>query len=159
MDRARRCVLALCAAAGLATSAACRNADVVTGAYATLAEARAEGAIERGWVPEGLPPGSHDVREAHDLDTSRRWGLFSFPTDQRDALAALLEAQEFSVAGQTCDPPARIEWWPVLLRGRLDADKLRATGLQTYRARAGNLLFAVNWSQGRAYYWTPPTGT
>ena len=34
--------------------------------YATLAEARAAGAVERGWLPPLLPAGAHDIREAHD---------------------------------------------------------------------------------------------
>jgi hypothetical protein len=51
--------------------------------------------------------------------------------------------------------PGRLEWWPVLLRKRLDADKIRATGLQTYRSRDGSELWAINWKQGRAYMWTP----
>ncbi|HEX9092926.1 MAG TPA: hypothetical protein VF902_03000, partial [Coriobacteriia bacterium] len=62
----------------LLASTACRNTDVVTGTYATLAEARQAGAIERGWIPAFVPAGAHDLREAHDLDTSRRWGLFNF---------------------------------------------------------------------------------
>ena len=36
----------------------------------------------------------------------------------------------------------------------LDHDRIMATGLEAYAAREGNLIFAVNWKQGRAYYWT-----
>ena len=50
------------------------------------------------------------------------------------------------------DIPGRIEWWPVILRGTLDAERIQATGLRAYRARSGGLVFAVNWKQGRAYY-------
>jgi len=32
--------------------------------------------------------------------------------------------------------------------------RIKATGLQTYRSRSGDRLYAVNWSQGRAYIWT-----
>jgi hypothetical protein len=66
------CVLAIL----IAVTGACRDLDVVTEAYATLAEAQAAGAVDRGWLPRGLPPGTRDVRVAHDLDSSRRWGLF-----------------------------------------------------------------------------------
>ena len=72
---------------------------------------------------------------------------------EQDALRALLQPGEISLTGEHCDTPGRIEWWPVLLRGALDAERLAATGIQGYRARSGNLLFAINWSQGRAYYW------
>ena len=73
---------------------ACRDLDVVTASYATLAEARKAGAIERGWVPAGLPEGAYELREAHDLDSSRRWGLFSFRAADGVALKALLRPEE-----------------------------------------------------------------
>jgi len=139
-------------AAGLGASA-CRNLDVVTASYATLAQARAAGAIERGWVPEGLPEGSYELREAHDLDSNRRWGLFSFPQAQRDTLRALLQPEEMSLSGVRVDIPARIEWWPILFRGPLDDEQIRTAGLKAHRAAQGDLVFVVNWEQGRAYYW------
>ena len=139
-------------ATGLGISA-CRNLEVVTASYATLADARAAGAIERGWVPEGLPEGTYELREAHDLDSNRRWGLFSFPPAERDALRALLQPEEMSLAGVSVEIPGRIEWWPILLRGVLDHEQIRTTGLKAHRAARDDLVFVVNWEQGRAYYW------
>lgn len=151
MTRARR-LLAAGFVVALAQPA-CRDFDVVTASYRTLADARAAGAIERGWVPDGLPEGTYELREAHDLDSNRRWGLFNFPPGEADALRDLLEHSETSLEGLRCDIPSRIEWWPVLLRGRLDPERIRTTGLRAYRARRGDLLFVVQWEQGRAYYW------
>lgn len=145
-------VLALAVLAA-AVPAGCRDLDVVTGSYATLQEAEAAGAVERGWVPRGLPPGSHEIREAHDLDSNRRWGLFSFAAPDAEPLRSAL-GPEVSLAGQSCNPPRRIEWWPVLLRERLDPAQVAATGLRAYASREGDLIFAVNWNQRRAYYWT-----
>jgi hypothetical protein len=104
-------------------------------------------------LPRGLPRGTQELRVAHDLDSNRRWGLFNFPRDEGDGLRALL-ASEISLQGLTCNPPRRIEWWPVLLRQQLDADRIKATGVQAYAAKESDLIVAVNWSQGRAYYWT-----
>jgi hypothetical protein len=137
----------------LVSAAACRDIDVITGSYASLQEAEAEGAIRSGWIPRGLPPGSRELREAHDLDSNRRWGLFNFPSDEADVLRGLV-GDELEVAGLRCTPPRRIEWWPLVLREHLDAEKVRDTGLRVYAARDGSLVFAVNWNQGRAYYWT-----
>lgn len=136
-------------------SIACSGINSKTNSFATLAEARQAGAIEQGWVPEGLPPGAHDLREAHLPGSSRHWGLFEYPQSQEQTLRALLQPGEISLDGQQCDIPHRIEWWPVQLRGNLDARRLGATGLQAYRARKDDVIFAVNWRQGRAYYWTP----
>jgi hypothetical protein len=137
----------------IATPAGCRDVDVVTEAYATLAEAQSAGAVDRGWLPRGLPPGTRELRLAHDLDSHRRWGLFEFPPDEGDALRALL-GTEISFDGLTCNPPRRIEWWPRLLRERLDGEQIKATGLRGYAAKEGDLIFGVNWAQGRAYYWS-----
>ena len=105
-------------------------------------------------MPPGLPSGSHDIREGHVPGTSQRWGLFEYPQAEEGSLRGLLQPAEISVDGQRCEVPARIEWWPVMLRGQLDGSRLAATGIRMYRAKEGNLLFAVNWGQGRAYYWS-----
>jgi hypothetical protein len=132
----------------------CAGIKSQTNSYATLAEARQSGAIAKGWIPEGLPSGSHDMREGHVPGTSHRWGLFEYPHAEASTLRALLEEQEISADGLPCDVPARIEWWPRVLRGPLDGGRVAATGARVYRAKQRGLVFAVNWSQGRAYYWS-----
>ncbi len=129
------------------------NLDVLTETYATLAEAQAAGAVDRGWLPRGLPPGTRELRLAHDLDSTRRWGLFNFPPEEGDALRALT-GPEIPLDGLACNPPGRIEWWPVLLRQQLNGERIKATGLRGYAAKEGDLVLAVNWAQGRAYYWS-----
>ena len=128
-----------------------------TNAFATLTEARQAGAIASGRIPEGLPPSSHDIREAHVPGTSQRWGIINFPESEAHVLRALLEPEELPLDGQECDIPARIEWWPIELRGVLNGTRIAATGTQGYRAKTGGLIFAVNWRQGRAYYWSAPS--
>ena len=156
MTRARFSSVALMAVAVMAATAAtaatlsgCRNNDVVTESYATMAEARASG----GDIPAGVPEGAHDIRTASDTRSRRRWGLFNFLAADADGLRAMLQDEEMSLAGVDCDIPARIEWWPVLLRGRVNAEQAKAAGLQSYRSRQGDLVVVVNWKQGRAYYW------
>lgn len=137
----------------IALLVACGNNDVVTESYATLDEATSAQAIERGWVPRGLPAGSREIREAHDLDSNRRWGLLNFPEAEGTAWRGSLGA-EIQVTGMVCHPPRRIEWWPVLLRGTLSDGPLQATGLRAYRTSPDRLIVFVNWAQGRAYYCT-----
>ena len=152
MTAARLAAVAAAAVLMLGISG-CDDMDIVTETYATLAEARSAGAVERGWLPGGLPAGTRDLRVAHDLDSNRRWGLFNFPQAEGDALRALI-ASEISFNGLTCTPPRRIEWWPVLLRQQLDEERIKATGLRGYSAKGSDLILAVNWEQGRAYYWS-----
>jgi hypothetical protein len=146
----RRLILTLLLAAGVA---ACQDINVVTQSYSSLEEARAAGALSAGYLPEGLPPGTYDIREAHDPDSLRRWALFSFPADQAEPLRALLQPQPTEVGGMVIDVPGRVEWWPLVLRDRLDSTAIQATGLETYRTRDRASVVAVNWRQGRAYVW------
>jgi len=132
---------------------ACAYGDAVTNAYATKAEAEQSGAVARGWVPKGLPPSTHELREAHSSEGRRIWGLFNFEPGEGDALRALLQPEEISAAGLRPEIPQRIEWWPVLLRGTLNPDQLKTASLQLYRSKDGALVMVVNWKQGRAYYW------
>src|SRR3712207_6835183 len=81
-------------------SGACRNLDVVTASYGSLAEAEGAGAIAQGWMPSGLPPGTHDIREAHGAESRRRWGLFSFRAGEEPVLKRILEGDEMSLDGQ-----------------------------------------------------------
>lgn len=148
----RTCFALISAALLAAATLACRDLNVVTAAYATLAEATAEGAVREGFVPEGLPPGTREIRAAHDLDSDRRWGLFNFPVTESDALRKIL-GENVSLEGHSCNPPRRIEWWPRLLREDLDAAQIAATGHEAFRGKDGGEIFVVNWKQGRAYYW------
>jgi hypothetical protein len=132
----------------------CSGINSQTNSYATLTEARQAGAIANGWIPDGLPSGAHDIREGHVPGTSQHWGLFEFPNGDAVMLRALLEREEMRADGVVCDVPARIEWWPLMLRGSLDGSRLAATGTRLYRASTGHVFYAVNWNQGRAYYWS-----
>jgi hypothetical protein len=145
----RACAMAM----AVVTLHACADLNSQTYSFATLDEARLAGAMAKGWVPEGLPAGSHDLRVAQVPGTSQHWGIINFPRAEEGALRALLDPAEVSLTGEHCDMPGRVEWWPVMLRGALDGERLAATGIRGYRSRAGNRLFAVNWRQGRAYYW------
>jgi hypothetical protein len=155
VTRTRRSVGCMLLVAAVAAGK-CSAIDAQTNSFSTLSEARQAGAIANGWIPDGLPPGSHDIREGHVPGTPQRWGIIDFPTSEDGVLRALLQPEEIRLDGQRCEVPARVEWWPVILRGTLDAERIASTQLRAYRAKTGNLIFAINWNQGRAYFWTPP---
>jgi hypothetical protein len=100
-----------------------------------------------------LPEGAYELRAAYAVSGPERWGLFNFREGDAEALRAVLQPEEISFAGTEMEIPGRIEWWPVILRGTLDAERIQATGLRAYLARSGGLVFAINWKQGRCYYW------
>lgn len=148
----KRTLPALLVAVGVV---ACASINSQTNSYATLEEARQAGAVAQGWVPAWLPPASHDIREAHVPGTPAKWGIVNFPQEESDVLRAALVPDEFPLDGQRCEMPGRIEWWPIELRGSINGERLAAIGIRGYRTREGDLIMAVNWKQGRAYYWTP----
>lgn len=65
--------------------------DAMHARYSTAAEARAEGAIQRGWLPEELPDSATDISESHDLDTNTGNGMFRFLEVDSNAFRAKLQ--------------------------------------------------------------------
>ena len=138
----------------LAAAVACSDVNVRTASYSTLAEARQAGAIEKGWLPDGLPPGTRDIRIAYLPDSSGGpWGLFNFPENEGAGVKRMLQPDAIPLEGRRLEVPGRIEWWPVALRGDLNGERLGLTGLKAYSTADDARIMAVNWSQGRAYYW------
>jgi hypothetical protein len=132
---------------------ACADANVHTDTFANMAEARQRGAVDRGWVPAFVPEQAYELRAAYEPGGPRRWGILNFAADDADRLRAQLRPEEVSLSGMRMDIPARIEWWPIALRNDLQPDTIVATGLRAYRTSSGEFIVAVNWNQGRAYYW------
>jgi hypothetical protein len=58
----------------LAIAAGC--SDAVTERYATVEGARKAGLFERGWLPDILPPSTHDIETRSDLDLNVSAGEF-----------------------------------------------------------------------------------
>jgi hypothetical protein len=149
---ATRLVRGAVATLALLAAGACAGSplSVTVGVYNTVADAREAGAVAAGWIPEGVPAGAGDLREGHMAD-GRHWGVFSFkPAEEPDVRA--LVGPEITSGTLTCEPPRRLEWWPRLLLSRFDVDQVRSTGFRLYNA-AGGRTYAINWGQGRAYYW------
>src|SRR5882724_8330179 len=48
--------------------------------YSDMNAARADGAFNRGWLPEIVPDDSIDIREMHNIDTNKTWGCFVIPS-------------------------------------------------------------------------------
>lgn len=132
--------------------AACSAVRSESDTFATLQEAKTAGAVDRGWVPAGLPDGTTDLRDAH-VPTGTHWGLFSFPPSDPAPLRALISV-EITSSPPPCNPPGRFEWWPRMLRTPINLDAAHETGLHLYTARDGQRTFAVNWNQGKAFYWS-----
>lgn len=60
--------------------------------YSTYSEAQRAGAIERGWIPSFVPSNARDIKDTHDLDTSRQTLSFIIPSAAAAGMVSGLRA-------------------------------------------------------------------
>jgi hypothetical protein len=80
-------------------------------AYATHADAVADDAILRGWIPPFVPESAREIREIHDLDTNDVCLRFELPVEEHAPFVApfrKLDPQEIESLPSCGVTPA---WW------------------------------------------------
>ena len=107
--------------------------------YATMEEARAQGAVDHGWIPSNLPSSAREIQEAHDLDTNVLWGAFCFdPSEANLFLSGLTPIERNAISYM------RI----------LDHSCENITAQNGFQFFASNkVVFAINGREGRGYFW------
>jgi hypothetical protein len=130
--------------------AGCADLKVRMGVFNSAEEARNGGAITAGWVPEGIPSSATDLRAGYMPD-GRHWGVFAFRPGDEAAVRGLTR-DEITSGTLECRPPGRLEFWPRVLFTPVDVERVRSTGFRLYRGVDAR-TYAINWGQGRAYYW------
>jgi hypothetical protein len=135
---------------------ALRVVELPVSEYDDLADAQADGALERGWLPAFLPPNTRNIREAHNVDTNARWLEFSAPVRELRILAAHLETIPVERARRSANPrPTRAgRDWPPELQETPAASPRSTLGF--YRASKDAYCLAVDWTTGRAWGWSCP---
>src|SRR5882762_2736235 len=69
---------------GLACVLVACHSDRRESSYLSLADAKKDGAIDRGWIPDFLPESSRAIHEVHDMSPSTTWCAFEFlPSDSQ----------------------------------------------------------------------------
>jgi hypothetical protein len=129
--------------------------------YPSLADADKHGAITRGWIPDDiLPSSSRAIHEVHDFSPSREWCAFEFATEDSENLRKNLKRIDVLPPSVRRVRNPDVPWWPTALKGNLDTGKIRSYGFDLYLIeRPANtvmtdvLLFAVDWSKGRAFFY------
>lgn len=131
--------------------------------YASLADVKKAEASAQSWIPDDiLPASSRNIHVVGELSPSKEWCVFEFlPTDSQNLLKSLksLDALPPSVKDM---PSPRVSWWPSVLVGNLDMEKIHNAGLQLFvlerpanSVDMGIYLFALDLSKGRGFfYWT-----
>ena len=135
--------------------------------YPSLADAKKDGAIDRGWVPDDLlPDSSRDIHEVHDISPSTEWCAFEFLPADSQRLRKNLKSADTLPASVRRVPNPGVSWWPVVLKGNLDAEKIRRAGFNLYVFETPStsvttdvLLFAIDWPTGRGFFYRTRKGS
>ena len=128
--------------------------------YASLADARKDGAIDRGWIPDYLPESAHTIHEVHDMSPSRGWCAFEFiPSDSTGLRKSVQSVDGWPPSVKRIPSPGK-PWWPPFLEGSLDAEKIRQGGFDLYTVVSADtpstteaILFAIDWTKGRGFFY------
>jgi hypothetical protein len=129
--------------------------------YTSLADADKAGAITHGWIPDDVLPGSsRAIHEVHELLPSTEWCAFEFfPTDSQ-GLRKNLRSIDALPPSVRHVPNLNVSWWPTVLEGNLDVEQIHKTGFELYTVVRPEtsvttevLLFAINWTRGRGFFY------
>jgi hypothetical protein len=128
--------------------------------YPSLADAKKDGAIERGWIPDFLPASSRSIHEVHDVSPSTTWCAFEFlPADSQGLRNSLKRVDELARSVGRVPNPGE-SWWPAVLDGNLDMGKIQKAGFEVYiivepetPSSTEVLLFAVDWAKGHGFFY------
>jgi hypothetical protein len=115
--------------------------------YGDAAAARQDGAVARGWIPDWLPKGAHDIHELHDIDTNRSLLAFSFdPTSGPVLTPTCVEIQREELK----PVPFTASWWP----NDVPPSPFVTHRHAYYKCQDGAYL-AVSDKDGQLYHWRP----
>lgn len=134
--------------------------------YSSLADVRKAEASAQSWIPDDiLPASSRTIHVVGELSPSKEWCAFEFlPTDSQSLLKNLKSVDALPTAVKHIRNP-HVSWWPSVLEGNLDAEKIHKAGFQLFVVERpansvdmGIYLFALDWSKGHGFfYWTYKT--
>jgi hypothetical protein len=77
--------------------------------YPDVQAVRADGAIDRGWVPDWIPEGARNIREIHKIDTSESILSFEISPDARWTLPSKCQPVAYP---KITAPRLDRDWWP-----------------------------------------------
>jgi hypothetical protein len=126
----------------------------------SLADAQKDGAIDRGWIPDFLPESSRAIHEVHDISPLTTWCTFEFLPSDSQGLRKSLKGVNAPTPSVSRVPNPGKSWWPAVLQGNLDIQKIHGMGFELYVIVAPDtpsstevLLFAIDWAKGHGFFY------
>lgn len=146
--------------AGLTSFFAAGCGDRRDSFYPSLADAIKSGEVTRGWIPDFLPKGSRAIHIIYDPSSPRTWCAFEFSPDDSQRLRENLTSIDGLPPSIKRVPSPGVSWWPAVLKGNLDVVKINTAGFKLYKVEEAVtsvnpdiLLFAVDWTNGRGFFY------
>lgn len=153
---------------GMALALLACGERLIESSYKSMLEAKQEGAIDHGWIPDYLPPSSRDIHELHRISNPVGWCSFQFSPSDSEALRKTLQT-----LGHRAPSYERIEspgktWWPALLEGNLNMREVNVDGYELYvinkseqdaMHRTFDYLFLIDWSKGAGFFYQTTRGS
>jgi hypothetical protein len=136
--------------AALLMAAACERMETTEDAHPDLQAAINAGVMQKGWIPQFLPPSTRDIRLSSNLDTNEVWLHFSMNSSDRGSIE------------NACRPSQRAEmtfprrtvarWWPgALTEERRSAQRQEASYLFYHCEDGGSIAVEEGWRS--VFYW------
>ena len=129
--------------------------------YPAFADAERDGAITRGWIPYFLPESARAIHEVHDISPSTEWCAFEFSPGDSERLRRSLKGVDALPRSVQRVPKPGVSWWPVLLQGNLEVEKIHRAGFELQMFERSEtavstevLLFALDWQKGRGFFYS-----
>ena len=129
--------------------------------YPSLADADKAEASAPSWIPDDLLPGSsRAIHEVHEISPSTEWCAFEFlPTDSQGLRKNLKSVDALPPSVRHVPGPG-VSWWPAVLKGNLDVEKIHKAGVELYvveipatSVTTDVLLFAIDGVKGRGFFY------
>ena len=130
--------------------------------YPSLADADKAEASARSWIPNDLLPGSsRAIHEVHEISPSTEWCAFEFLPTNSQGLRKNLKSVDALPLSVRHVPSPGVSWWPAMLKGNLDVEKIRRAGFDLYvverpatSVTTEIFLFAIDWSKGHGFFYS-----
>jgi hypothetical protein len=129
--------------------------------YLAFADADKDGAITRGWIPDYLPQSSRAIHSVQQDSPSREWCSFEFLSQDSQGLRKDLKSVNALPSSVRHVPSPGASWWPAVLKGNLDAEKIHRAGFDLYvverpetSVTTGIFVFAIDWTKGRGFFYS-----
>ena len=99
--------------------------------YPSLADADKAEASAGSWIPDDLLPGSsRAIHEVHEISPSTEWCAFEFLPADSQGLRKNLKTVDAVPPSVRHVPTPGVSWWPAVLKGNLDVEKIHKAGFE-----------------------------